>query len=89
MRHYDSHAHTKNAKANERKKDVYRKLRSFADERYNNSGDPLFVKIGVRENYKESDLLFISVENLEQKHMTFSEVSHLLKDITASFKEIY
>ena len=89
LRHYDSHAHTKNAKANERKKDVYRKLRSFADERYNNSGDPLFVKIGVRENYKESDLLFISVENLEQKHMTFSEVSHLLKDITASFKEIY
>lgn len=83
LRHYDALAHSKTDKyLNERKKYVYNKFR----ERANNESERkknLFKQIGERGNYKESDLLFIPVKNLEG--MPFSEVSNIVTNLTRKF----
>ncbi len=87
LRHYDEHAHSKDEWLNERKRFVYRKLRNQADAISNalsQKGKDIFTWIGVRENYKESDLLFIPIEKME--HMSFSEIRALLSEITSSFR---
>ena len=85
LRHYDQNAHSKDERLNERKREVYRKFREKADEYTLNNTD-IFEQIGVRENYKESDLLFIPVNNI--LNMNFEDVKQLLLDITKSMKEV-
>lgn len=86
LRHYDEHAHSGVSYLDERKRFVYRKLRAHADKEHEKRPQ-LFTKIGVRENYKESDLLFIPIGKIE--HMGFDEIRELLSDITDSFNEQY
>lgn len=86
LRHYDEHAHSDVDFLNKRKIFVYRKLRAHADKEYKKRPQ-FFTKVGVRENYKESDLLFIPIEKIE--HMVFDEIRELLSDITNSFNEQY
>ena len=86
LRHYDEHAHSGVYYLDERKRFVYRKLRAHADKEYEKRPQ-LFTKVGVRENYKESDLLFIPIEKIE--HMGFDEIRELLSEITNSFNEQY
>lgn len=79
LRHYD--ANTKvNEKTKERKKNAYRKIRSLCDIIRSECKYDVFENIGVRENYKESDLLFIPIKNFEK--YTFEEVSILIREIT-------
>ena len=82
LRHYDENAHSSKKYLNERKKFVYRKLRALAD-KYYKENPSLYEKIGVRENYKESDLLFIYIENI--KDMGFEGIKKFLNDITEDF----
>lgn len=86
LRHYDKHAHSGVDYLNERKRFVYRKLRAHADAEYEKR-PYLFDKVGVRENYKESDLLFIPVGKIE--HMGLDEIRDILNEITNSFHEQY
>ena len=71
LRHYDENAHSKtNEGLNERKRVAYFKFREKADKLYNDyykdeNKPALFKKIGKRDNYKESDLLFIPIKNLD------------------------
>lgn len=83
LRHYDEHAHSKNNDANNRKVLVYRELRRLADEKYINEIS-VCEAIGIRENYKESDLIFIPIKKIQ--HMGFEEIKQLLLEITAEFK---
>lgn len=85
LRHYDALAHSKTDEyLNARKKYVYKKFRARADVECEKH-EKLFSKIGNRENYKESDLLFIPVENL--RGMKFDEIKTLLVGITHTFSE--
>lgn len=86
LRHYDTHAHSGIEYLDERKRFVYRKFRNHADIEYA-KWPHIFSKVGVRENYKESDLLFIPIEKIE--HMRFDEIKELIAEITASFNEQY
>ena len=83
LRHYDPQAHSlKFPEANKRKDNVYKQLRAVYDKlqaEYPNIIEP----IGNRSIYKESDLVFIPVENLKKIGCgTFSEIQHFLLDIT-------
>ena len=82
LRHYDNHAHSGKKYLDERKRFVYRKLRALADKMAAEHPDR-FTKIGVRENYKESDLLFIYVDQIPE--MTLKEIGEFLNDITDRF----
>lgn len=82
LRHYDNHAHSGKKYLDERKRFVYRKLRALADKVAAEHPD-CFTKIGVRENYKESDLLFIYVDQIPE--MTLKEIGEFLNDITDRF----
>lgn len=82
LRHYDEYAHSKNSYLDERKRFVYRKLRALAD-KISAEHPERFVKIGVRENYKESDLLFIYIDQIQE--MTLGEIGEFLNDITDRF----
>ena len=82
LRHYDNHAHSGKKYLDERKRFVYRKLRALADKVAAEHPD-CFTKIGVRENYKESDLLFIYIDQIPE--MTLKEIGEFLNDITDRF----
>ena len=82
LRHYDNHAHSGKKYLDERKRFVYRKLRALAD-KVAAEHPERFTKIGVRENYKESDLLFIYVDKIPE--MTLKEIGEFLNDITDRF----
>ena len=86
LRHYDERAHSGVKYLDERKRFVYSKLRKHADEEYNKRTD-VFTKVGTRENYKESDLLFIPIEKLEK--MSFDDIRSMLAQITVSFDKLY
>lgn len=89
LRHYDKNAGTKAAENfRERKQEAYFKFKKIADriydEYYTNADAPkLYDKVGKKEKFKESTLLFIPVENL--KHLRFEEVKELLLNITKEF----
>lgn len=82
LRHYDYHAHSGKEYLNERKKFVYRKFRAIADEIAINHCLH-FENIGIRENYKESDLLFIYLDKIPK--MELDELSKYLVEITNIF----
>ena len=82
LRHYDYHAHSVKEYLNERKKFVYRKFRAVADKVAENHALS-FENIGVRENYKESDLLFIYLDKVSE--MKLDELSKYLVEITNEF----
>ena len=82
LRHYDYHAHSGEQYFNERKKFVYRKFRALAD-KIAEEHPEYFAEIGVRENYKESDLLFIYIDKIS--HMNLDEISEFLNEITKMF----
>ena len=82
LRHYDNHAHSGKKYLDERKRFVYRKLRALAD-KIAAEHPNRFTKIGVRENYKESDLLFIYIDQIPE--MTLKEIGEFLNDITDRF----
>lgn len=82
LRHYDDNVRSDKEYINERKKFVYRKLRVLADKIAEENSDR-FTKIGVRENYKESDLLFIYIDKIS--HMNLEEISTYLNEITKKF----
>lgn len=82
LRHYDNHAHSGKKYLDERKRFVYRKLRALAD-KVAAEHPERFTKIGVRENYKESDLLFIYIDQIPK--MTLKEIGEFLNDITDRF----
>ena len=82
LRHYDGQAHSNKKYLDERKKFVYRKLRALAD-KISAEHPERFAKIGVRENYKESDLLFIYIDQIQE--MTLEEIGEFLNDITDRF----
>lgn len=84
LRHYDVHAHSGATYPDARKRFVYRKFRAIADKEYEKRPE-LFTKIGKRENYKESDLLFIPIEKID--HMKFAELSALLAELTDVFRK--
>ena len=82
LRHYDDNARSSKEYINERKKFVYRKLRVVADKIAAENPEH-FTKIGVRENYKESDLLFIYIDKISD--MNLEEISIYLNEITKTF----
>lgn len=82
LRHYDDNVRSDKEYINERKKFVYRKLRALAD-KISAEHPERFAKIGVRENYKESDLLFIYIDQIQE--MTLEEIGEFLNDITDRF----
>ena len=88
LRHYDE-IRGQNEYTKERKRIVYRKFRKYADEKYNNNDQyknkQNIGKIGKRENYNESDLIYIPVRYLSDK--TFVEIKTLIREITDSFME--
>ena len=83
LRHYDQFAHSKKDDyLNKRKKFVYEKFRERANDE-SKKNETIFKQIGERGNYKESDLLFIPIKNLERK--PFDEIRSLVIDITDKF----
>lgn len=78
LRHYDENAKMSDA-ARQRKKDAYRMFRKIC-EPIENAHPEIFRKIGIRENYKESDLLFIPLSQI--RTFPFNELKNLLNDIT-------
>lgn len=89
LRHYDENAHSKiNESLNQRKREVYHTFRVIADKIYDDyykekNTPALYSKIGKRDNYKESDLLYIPIKNLN--HLSFDEIKELLLKITNIF----
>lgn len=85
LRHYDGNRKNDDNSSKERKRFVYRKFREHADsipktyEKYKK----VFGNIGVRENYKESDLVYITLEKLNG--IEFERVKELIREITDSF----
>jgi hypothetical protein len=91
LRHYDE-IRGKNEHTKERKRIVYREFRRYADEKYNNNNEyrEKTKQIGKRENYNESDLIYIPIEKLkseDSKNMKFADIKTLIKKITDSFIE--
>lgn len=84
LRHYDQNANI-NSKTKLRKQWVYDKLRMHADSEHEKYPG-LFKKIGNRRNYKESDLLFIPMKNLEGKSL--EDISKELLEIQSSMVAI-
>lgn len=86
LRHYDENAHSKNDFNNKRKREVYGVLREVAKKIEANDSHSIIQKIGKRANYKESDLIFIPVQNL-QGIGSFEEVKAYLLQITTDMKD--
>ncbi len=78
LRHYDENTKV-NDYTRQRKKTAYYTFRNICKE-IENGNPAIFKPIGTRENYKESDLLFIPLNRIET--MTFDEVKRLLTEIT-------
>ena len=66
LRHYDKNT-KKTDKTKARKLSVYRPLRDKCNEIQSANTD-IIEKLGIRENYQESDLLFIQIDKLERKY---------------------
>ena len=84
LRHYDENAKV-NDKTRERKREAYQVFRERCvnfEEKY----PELFKKIGVRENYKESDLLFIPLYNIRK--LPFWAIKELMTEITGTFRTL-
>ncbi len=86
LRHYDENRKKDDHYSVKRKRFVYRKFREYADEHYNNNEDykEICEDIGKRDNYKESDLIYILVENV--KDLKFCKIKEIIREITDSFK---
>lgn len=78
LRHYDENAKVNDA-TRQRKKNAYHKFRANCIDRELHQ-PAIFKKIGVRENYKESDLLFIPLKNIS--NLPFDKIKEMLREIT-------
>jgi len=83
LRHYDENTKV-NDSTRQRKREAYQFFRekcTVLEARH----PELFRKVGVRENYKESDLLFIPIRNISE--LPFWRVKELLREITEVFTQ--
>ena len=89
LRHYDYHAHSKIfQQANERKEKVYKQLRDACDNICKNN-ELIITKIGNRSSYKESDLVYIPIDNLLRiGNGTIEEIQHFLNCITQDILKV-
>jgi len=85
LRHYDKNT-KKTDKTKARKLSVYRPLRDKCNEIQSANTD-IIEELGIRENYQESDLLFIQIDKLERKYNNdFEKIANFLIEITKTIK---
>ena len=85
LRHYDYNTKF-NEETRDRKKKAYEGFRTKCKDNFEIKDPSFFNKVGTRDNYKESDLLFIPIKNLE--NMSIDKIQKTLNIITESVRRL-